>query len=394
MKILFLSPRLPRGPSSPRKGDQARAYHLLEHLGKRHQITLLCFCDSDERDEDIVALNHICYRVIAIPRSPWPGAKSAVLILRGRPFQSAMYFRDKLKRRLEVLLAEEEIDILHVHTLRMAPYVENISAVPRVIDFVDALSLNFKRRAGRDAAMLKLLLLSEAHLLSRYERWLCSHMDRSAVSSQTDRNAIGDYRNLSVIRNGVDVDSFWRDTPRDDGTIVFAGTMDYFPNADAVRFFANDVFPRVQRQIPGVRFRVIGSSPGAEIREMGKRSGVEIVGYIADLAGALRSATVAVCPTRTGSGTQFKILEAMAAETPVVASSMAAQGLSALGSTHLLTADDPDKFADAVVRLVRSPELQKRLASGARRFVEEEHSWKKSADDMEELYVAALKNRG
>jgi len=273
----------------------------------------------------------------------------------------------------------------------MAPVVDGLGDIPKVIDLIDALSLNWHRRARQEPIPLAWIADLEAKRLRRYERTLDRQFDRLIVSSPVDREFIGPYENLHVVPNGVDIERFpFVEDGRQPYTIIFSGRIGYFPNAEAAVWFATQVFPVVRQQVPGARFVIVGADPPWRVKLLTRLPGVEVTGYVPDLGGFLTRAAVAVAPMQAGSGIQNKVLEAMASGTPVVATSYALGGIEAQDSEHLLVARGGGTFARKVIKLLNDRPLAHRLARNARRLVEERYTWERSVDALEEVYKLAM----
>lgn len=369
-----------------------RAYHQIRLLSERHRLTLVTPIQSEREREGLKILSRFCERVEVIPVSQWRGAFRLI----GSPFThlplQTLYFYDpRFRQRVQTLLRETSFDLVHVQLVRMAPAVDGLDALPKVLDLIDALSLNWYRRAWHERFPLAWIAALEAKRLQRYERALDRQFDRLIVSSTVDKEAIGPYENLHVIPNGVDLEDF---TVVEDGrepyTIVFTGRIGYFPNAEAAVWFATQVFPVVRRRVPEARFLIVGADPPRQVKQLTRLPGVEVTGYVPDLHELLARAAVAVAPMQAGSGMQFKVLEAMASGTPVVATPYALGGIEAQDGEHLLVAQDGEALAGQVVQLLKDRGLARRLARNARRLVEERYTWERSVAMVKEVYQLAL----
>jgi len=162
---------------------------------------------------------------------------------------------------------------------------------------------------------------------------------------------------------------------------------------NAAVWFAREVLPRVRQHRPEARLLIVGTRPARAVRGLAKDPAVTVTGRVDDVAPYLRRATVAVAPMRSGSGQQFKILEAMASGAPVVATAAEAAQVGAEHDRELLVADDPSAFAAAVLELVEDPDRALGLAHRARRLVEEHFTWRHSVDALEAVYHEALLER-
>jgi sugar transferase (PEP-CTERM/EpsH1 system associated) len=387
LRILFITSRF---PAPPLKGDQLRAYHQLRRLGRRHRVTLVCL--AHERDVDPGALADSCERIVCVPFGTLAMARGLLAgLASGRPFQASLYRSGTMRRALRQIL-RTGFDLVHVQLARMAPYLHEVPCPrPQVVDLVDALSLSMARRAAEEGGLRGLLARVEAKRLARYERALCAEVDQAMVVSPRDRQAIGDFPNLRLVPNAVDLEAFpFTREGRARERVVFTGNMGYFPNVDAARWLAAEVWPRVRAVRPEARLSIVGARPARAVRALGERPGIEVTGYVDDVGRYLREATVAVAPMRTGAGQQFKVLEAMASGAPLAATPAEAEQVGARSGQDLLVAEDAAGFADAVLALLRDPSLAERLARSARRLVERHYTWDHSVALLEEAYRAAL----
>lgn len=391
MRILFAASRFPHPLF---QGDRVRGYHQLRLLSRRHSIVLLVPAPEWD-DKSLRAIRPFCERIEVVPASFW----RRVCRLGRAPFTAlplqTIYFYDPcFRQRMQALLQERAFDLVHVQLMRMAPVVDGLAAVPKVIDLIDALSLNMTRRVQRERGPLAWITALEAHRAQLYERALARQYDQLIVSSALDKQAIGEYNNLHVIPNGVDTEAFpFAEGDRDPHTIIFAGRMGYFPNADAAIWFARQVFPLVRRQAPQARFLIVGADPPMPVRQLGQSPGVVVTGCVPRIQDWIARATVAVAPMQAGSGIQNKVLEAMACGAPVVATPYALAGIEANDSEHLLVAQDAETFAGQVVRIMRDGACARRLARNARRLVGDQYTWDRSVAMLEQAYGRAINPR-
>jgi sugar transferase (PEP-CTERM/EpsH1 system associated) len=310
------------------------------------------------------------------------------------PLQTLYFCPPAIQGRVQALLQEESFDLVHVQLARMAPIANGLGSVPKVLDFIDALSLNMRRRAMQERWPIKWLFQFEAQRMARYERELISSFDQQIVSSPLDKEAIGACETLHVIPNGVNIEDFpYTENGREDNLIIFTGRMGYFPNAEAAIYFATHVFLLVLRQVPDARFSIVGADPPRRVRQLTKLPGVEVTGYVPRIQDYLARATVTVAPMQAGTGIQNKVLEAMASGTPVVATPYALGGIEAIDGEHLLVAEDAGGLAEQVVRLLKDPALRRHLARNARQLVEEKYTWERSVAMLEEVYRLAIERR-
>jgi sugar transferase (PEP-CTERM/EpsH1 system associated) len=392
MRILFVAAKFPHPPL---RGYQVRAYHQLRLLSRRHQVTLVCF-SANGRSADRSVASRLCEEIVVVPHRT-AGMISGLCggVLAGRPMQTAVHETPAMRSAIGRLLGEKRHDLIHVQLARMAWCVERESWPPRVIDFVDALSLNFQQRSRRDRGLLRLADRLEAGRLLRYEREICRSWDHATVVSPVDRSAIGDFPNLSVNRNGVDlVDYAFRRSGRDPYAIVFAGNLGYFSNADAICWFAREIFPRIRHEEPRARLLVVGARPGRKVRALaGLDTRITVKGFVERPQVYLERCGMAIAPMRLGSGQLFKVLEAMACGAPLIATSLATAGNAAESERHFLAAETPEAFVRQALRLMREPALANRIAEEARRLLERSYGWEQSVAELEEIYRSVIERR-
>jgi glycosyltransferase involved in cell wall biosynthesis len=221
----------------------------------------------------------------------------------------------------------------------------------------------------------------------RYEARTCARARLTLTVSDVDRTALASLAPgaaIAAIPTGVDIDYFAPDGTRETpASLVFTGSMDWYPNDDAVRHFMATVLPRIRAEIPDASLTVVGRRPAAGLREAAARAGVAVTGTVDDVRPYVAAAAVYVVPIRIGGGTRLKIFEALAMGKAVVSTTIGAEGLPLVPGEHFLRADEPGEFADAVVSLIRNPSRRRALGRAGRRLVQERYAWSRIAREFE-----------
>jgi polysaccharide biosynthesis protein PslH len=173
--------------------------------------------------------------------------------------------------------------------------------------------------------------------------------------------------------------------------IVTLGTLHYPPNADGIRWFAREVFPRVIWEMPQATLTIIGKNPPQDFLEMAANQSERcyVTGYVPDLVPQLEKSAVMVVPVRAGSGMRVRILEALAHGLPIVTTTIGLEGIDALPGRDLLVADSVEDYATAVVRLLKNPGQRNQLAENGRRLAETRYDWRVVLRKMDEIYGKA-----
>lgn len=296
--------------------------------------------------------------------------------------QLVEYFHDP-RALLETRIAfqAEKYDVVIADEICMTPYVELSPRVPRVVfrQKIDSRHVA-EVAAARPWGVEKFLYYVEAWKLRRYERRKMPIYQACVTCSAADadfvrRDAPG--ITLQVIPNGVDLEQFRPSgLPRSNPPILlFVGTMYYYPNIDAVRYFFDQIYPRIRWARPDIQVQIVGHRPPPEIQRLAALPGVEVTGSVPDVRPYYERATVFIVPLRLGGGTRLKIVEAMAMGLPVVSTSVGAEGLDIHPGEDILIADDPGAFADSVLRLLSDPMLWNRLSAKGRELARR-YDWK------------------
>ncbi len=383
-EILFLAHRLPYPPN---KGDKIRSFHILRHLAQRYRVHLGAFVDAREDEQHVPMLRGLCGGQVCAPRlrPRWALLRSLGGLLDGRPLTEA-YYRDKrLVGWVSTLLRERPVRRAVVFSSSMAQYLSGAAQLRRVLDLVDVDSEKWRQYALARRWPAAALYRREAARLLVAERRAAGEFSATLLVSEQEARL---FRALApevasrvrVMSNGVDTDHFdpaiaYPDPYQGSGgrCMVFTGAMDYWPNVDAVCWFADAVLPRVLQCLPDARFFIVGRDPARAVRQLARHPGVIVTGGVADVRPYLAHAGVAVAPLRLARGIQNKVLEAMAMARPVIASPQALEGLSVRVPDDVRLAADPRQFGQQVVDVLRSGAAAPGQA--ARRAVVRDYAW-------------------
>ncbi len=381
MRLLALTARLPYPPD---RGDRLRAYHFLRTLSLEHDITLLSFIAAEREREHLPALRKICRRVEVVRLPKWRSALNVGLnFWRSLPLQALYYRSAAMQRLVNRVLAEERFDAVYVHLFRMAQFVDEGGqrAGYRIVDLTDVISKEIARSLPYRGLASRWLYAIERPRIVRYETRLARTFEEAWLVSPADRDELKrrvPQANLHVVSNGVDTEMLHpTGQPPLPNSLLFVGHMSVFHNMDAARLLAEEILPRVRREVPGATLTLVGAEPHPSIRALGKREGIRVTGFVPDLNAALNEAAVFVAPLRFAAGVQNKVLEAMAAGRPVVTTSLVNEGIRAEAGTHLLLADTPAESARQIIRLLQDPAAASRLGQGGRAFVRARFTWDK-----------------
>jgi sugar transferase (PEP-CTERM/EpsH1 system associated) len=374
-----------RIPYPPNKGDKIRSWHLLKHVAQHYRVHLGTFVDDADDWQHVPTVEKLCATSHFASLNPLRArVRSLGALPRGRSL-SEDYYRDAgLARWVDDTVAFHKIDRVLVFSSPMAQYADRYRAARRVIDFCDVDSDKWRQYADKKAWPMSWLYRTEANRLLAYERAVARDWDASLFVSRPEADlfrqlAPESERKIGHFNNGVDTDYFSPHhgyaSPYAAGerVVVFTGAMDYWPNVDAVQWFADDVFPRLRERCADLRFYIVGARPSAAVQALAQLPGVTVTGTVPDVRPYIAHARVAVAPLRIARGIQNKVLEAMAMATPVVVSPQALEGIDAVPGFDLVLADGAAEFVESVSSLLAQQESP--LGGAARARVERQYSW-------------------
>ena len=379
MKILYITHSCPYPPN---KGDRIRSFHLLHYLASKYDVTLLypSFSRSDTEQREV--LQRYCAAVYTVSHSLFLAKLKCFLALFHGQSLTLAHFDS---RQLREIVERENFDVALADCSSMAQYVLALSQ-PKVVDFVDVDSEKWRMYSKKALFPLSWIYRLEAQRLRKFEAKIVKYAEACLVTSEDERQYLDAGNHVFVVPNGVDLGYF---SPHANGsarvspTLLFMGAMNYFANIDGVLFFYNEIFPLIKREVPSVKFIIAGMHPTKAIQRLAGPDTI-VTGYVPDIRPYLNEATVCVVPLRIARGVQNKVLEAMAMNVPVVATSMANAGIRAKDGQDILLADDPEEFSKSVVVLLKESYFRERLAMSARQLVDDSFSWERSLKKVDE----------
>jgi glycosyltransferase involved in cell wall biosynthesis len=385
---------------SPTTGSQVRQFNLIRQLSPIHEFTVISFC-RDNEENYFNQLRSFCSEVIPVPLHfppPFGRWKNRIrtwsrLLLDPRPGHILTYPIHLLRKPFKHLLTVQTFDLIQVGTLHPAQIVEShLARQTLLVDENIESSIQNRRYALTKGQIGRIKEWIEWQKLLRYETAQLRRFAAVVTVSQDDARRckeLAPNTPVHVVPNGVDIGWFRHPTVVHDYTrqgLLFVGTMDYAPNIDAALYFCSEIWPVIRERRPDVTLTIAGTSPVPEILALSKIPGVTVTGFVEDLRPYFWNAAVCVVPLRNGGGTRLKILEAMAAELPVVSTTIGAEGLSVKHGTNILIADNPRQFADSITQLFIYPGLYQQIQTQGRFLVERLYDWKIIAQDLNNVY--------
>jgi len=336
-ELIYLSHRIPYPPN---KGDKIRSWNLLKRLADRFTVHLATFVDDPDDWQHTGVLSDLCGETCFEPLNPLLAkVRASTGLVTGSSLTMPYYRSAAMARWVRDVLQRREVGGIVAFSSSMAQYlVDADRSVRRVVDFCDVDSDKWRQYAERFGGLRRWVYGREGRLLGEEERSIGHSIDASVLISDDEadlfREVTGvDEQNVHVVPNGVDVEFFDPagpfGNPFENGSkpLVFVGAMDYWPNVDAVTWFANEVLPAALARNPGLEFFIVGGNPDPQVQSLASHPAVTVTGRVDDVRPFIRYAGQIVAPLRVARGVQNKVLEAMAMARPVLASPAAMEGI-------------------------------------------------------------------
>ena len=377
MKILYLTHTCPYPPN---KGDRIRCFHILSHLSRNYEITLVYPVFGAEHYKCQDALRQYCESIFPIKHNILSAYLSCFKSIFSNHSLSVSFFYSRMLKKFVQTLSP---DMVLVDCSSMAPYALDMPC-PKILDFVDIDSRKWSSFSTMAYFPYSLIYHIESKRLSKFEKFLSEKFDHCLLTSSHEKSFLDNNSHITILPNGVDQQYFSTQNTPTDGSLIFTGVMNYFPNTDAVVHFHHHIFPRIRREVPSAQFIIAGMSPTGEIQQLADRHTL-VTGFVPDIRVYLSKAAVCVVPLRIAMGIQNKILEAMAMGVPVVATSAANRGINAAHGQEILVADDPESFAVATIQLLNDQNLRETIQKNAKQFIDQNFCWEKNLKRLDEL---------
>ncbi len=414
MKALVVSPFY---PLPIRSGGHARIANLVKYMGRRHQIDMLSLSTPEHGREspDLEGLarpaelipcrqNHTLAARLGEAVSPANWARTfcrAVdrLVLR-LPHEASRYYQPEFVRRLKSLAGERRYDVIQFEFTamggRFAPMVKALA--PRsalVVEEIDIAYVYLDRlmREEKDPGR-KRYLRAEMNRMIPFEKHLWNEVDAIVTMSDTDRDHIAGQvqpEKVWTVPNGVDTEhfAFRPRVPNPDQRLLFVGYYQHPPNLQALEYFLGEIYPHLRRRYPRLGLDIVGDAAPAAIRSRDGKDGIRVHGYVPDIRPLMAEAAALAASIRSGGGTRLKMLEAFAAGLPIVATSLALEGIDVTPGEHVFVGDTAQEYLGAACRALDDPAGAAGIAANARKRVERLYGWQVICQQLERAWQFA-----
>jgi sugar transferase (PEP-CTERM/EpsH1 system associated) len=386
------------------KGGKIRTYNMLKELKRDHRITYVTLDDGTADSSARERAYEYCHDLVCVPheqREKFTAGFYAELfsnLLSPLPYAIKKYASHELRQ--EISRRAGDCDVVVCDFLAPSANVPANLGKPTLLFQHNVEAMIWKRHYEvQNNPLKKAYLFAQWKKMRAFERRMCRSFDSVVAVSQEDSEQMQrEYgaKNIFDVPTGVDTEFFRpsgveKSAPHN---LVFTGSMDWLPNEDAIRYFTEQIMPRIKSQIPNVTLTVVGRNPYSSLVELAKNDdSIIVTGRVDDVRPYMERAAAYVVPLRVGGGTRLKIFEAMAMEKPIVSTTIGAEGLPVTDGAELLLANTPEAFAAAVVRILRDSDRANELGQRAAKLVRAEFGWQKVAERFASICEGTLMAR-
>ncbi|WP_421919700.1 glycosyltransferase [Marinifilum sp.] len=372
-RLLILTSRFPYPHIG---GDKVRVYNFIKLLSQKYEIDLVSLSDESIRQENIVEMEKYCKQVKVFSLSKKMSfLKTFIGLFNKQPLQVNYYYSKQLQCWVDANV--ERYSGVFCYHIRTTKYLEKHKNLFRVVDFVDAISMNCLNSIKTSNGFSKQLYKMEYRKCLRYENEIIKEFNKVAIISEVDRSIYTrnvDFKKIEIVGNYVPEIITSNTVQESSNSICFFGKMNYKPNIDAVKFFVSEIFPTLKLRNKNLILKVVGAHPTQEIMDLADQDGVHITGFVDNPYNLIKESDVVIAPMISGSGIQNKILESMMLGKCVITSKIGAEGLKVQTEKELIICKTKNDYLDKIELCLNDRNYRDSIGSNAKLYIENNFS--------------------
>lgn len=398
MKILFISYDFPYPPAG---GSISRDYNLIKQLSKSNEMYWINRTIRGKVKEEYKYEMKKYFKEMKIFEMDFGHNALAFLesMIKKEPYILKRFSSEEMKSAVKEITDRIPFDLIlcdHIYLAQLIPD-EVTGRIPVIPNNEDCGFTYYKRMSEKSGWLRRFYAGMEWKSMLKYEVGILKKYNVYITTSEKEKQLLTEHykkANVFVLDNGVDTDYFFPNgsDKNSSPSLVFTAWFGYHPNADAAVYFVNKIFPLIKREVPDVKFYIVGKEPPEKVTNLENTEGVIVTGYVDDVRKYISSADVTVIPLRMGGGTRIKILESMAMKVPVVSTVIGAEGLNVEDSKNIMIADNEMEFAGKVIELIKDKEKAGIIAENGKKLIDEKYDWKILGRKMNEFLTEFVKN--
>ncbi len=390
MKILMLTPYLPYPLIT---GGQTRSFNLIKRLSElNHEITLFCLVKTEQERSNISQLEKYCKEVQVFKRAEKPWTLNNILTT-GLSFYPFLVIRNWAKGESSAIskkLKEEKFDLIHAETFYVMPHIPKTFVPIVLVDQTIEFQVYQHYVDNVRVKLLKPLLYLDVAKMKYWELRYWKQAKKVIAMSKDDLGIMKSQIpsiDVAIVPNGVDSNYFGEKVSEKskDPIILYLGNFTWLQNREAVDILLRKIWPKIKSRIKNAKLWIIGKDAP---NFFPKLSNPDIrVEEVKDVRSIYQAASILVAPIYGAGGTRYKNFEAFASGLPVITTSIGISGTDAENGKEVIIRDKPADIADAAIKLLKNPKLQKTLAANAKRMVNEKYDWSSITQKLSDVYV-------
>lgn len=399
MKILMLVPYLPTITMS---GGQTRWYNIVKYLAKRHEITLFSLIKDDSEKRFIPELKKYCKKVMVFnrPKRPWSLRNIFLSVFGPFPLLVVRNWSFEEKKAVAEELEKENYDLIHAETFYVMPHLPK-TTIP-VIQVEQTIWHEVYKHfvMNKVPFFLRPFFLWDVFKVLLWEKYYWKKADKLFAVSEEDKIKMSELLpgvKVSIIPNGVDTEFYMaKNAPRKVPPRILYGVtnFEWLQNQEATEILISKVWPIIRTKFGNAIIWIVGRKVPGWIKELSQKDkDIEVTENIPDARDAYKMAAIMVAPIRGEGGTRLKVLEAMAAELPVVSTKVGVAGLGIISGRHALISDTTKGLAELAVKLLKNPDLSKKIGKEGLEHVRKNFDWKKIVKLHDPIYEDLVKSQ-
>ena len=375
MNIISISQRVPMNSG---KGDQHLTFHrikaLISHGNHVHAIFFKgkgsSYLSAIRKLEELGVEVHpviFSYRhaIINLIRNFFD---------RKIPYQCLIYTSEIYKKKLKELVKAKSPCIVYCSFIRVLLNAEGFSKIC-YLDMIDSLSLNYSRKLPNLSFLIRKIYTEEFLRLVIFEKTIFKYAQKVSLVSKLDKDWIGKDE-IQVIPLGVDANKFKPSELKHQMlSILFSGNIDYYPNAEAIRWFLDFCWQDIVVLNPNAQLIIAGRGKNPDISKYANKCNVIFTGEVSSMADIIKMGDIAIAPMKSGAGMQNKILEAMSCGLPVIATNLGIGDICVTDGLNIVLAETSQQFISAIDILLKNKNKRNQIGFFAREFIENNYSW-------------------
>ena len=384
-----------------------RSANLLKAVAESHEVTLLAFNQKDILriyDADlnvslpaaVAAMEEICQKVKVVDidcdtRRAGKLRLALSSLFSRLPYSIRWLISDAYQQALNEELAADDYDVIWFDTISLAQYKSD-SKMAKAFTILNHHNIEsdmmFRRSAKESNFFKKTYFYLEAYKLRSYERKEAGGFDINVTCSELDAKRIGCISQgvkTHVVPNGVDTGFFSssNEVVPDPYFLIFIGGMSWYPNREAMLFFARQVWPLLKVRVPNINMHAVGEAPPKELIDLSKKdNNYHVYGFVDDIKCIFNKAGIYICPISDGGGTKLKILDALAMGRPIVAHPVACEGIDVIDGENVMFAETPEEYVSKIIELIEKPSLRTEMSEKNRKLILDKYSYSVIGDGL------------